>query len=221
MAHRWYSSRSLVTKTIDHRLFSSTQRLLFGAGGSPIGSPRVGQSALSHPPWFRGGLGAGDRPHGPLPVSIPRQCTPRARLGRPALRRPTCGCSRRDAGRGLTAGHTCQRANAQGLVNCPFLGTAQGDCGRWGGTPERAGGWDQIARGEWETPGNYCTRREMPSFCIRASRVVGLSPRSLAAPLPPLTRQLVSSSILIMCSRPGPYRSGAASRTVTPRPGVG
>ena len=31
------------------------------------------------------------------------------------------------------AGETCQRANAKSLVDCPFLGTAPGDCGRWGG----------------------------------------------------------------------------------------
>ena len=46
------------------------------------------------------GLGAGDRRHGPLPLSTTRQRTPRARLRRPALWHPTCCCSRREAGRG-------------------------------------------------------------------------------------------------------------------------
>jgi hypothetical protein len=133
MVHRLYSSRSLSPRPLITASTFQRRGCFLAQVGPPIGSPRVGQSALSHPPWFRGGLGAGDRQHGPLPVSIPRQCTPRARLRRPALRRPTGGRGRQYAGRGLTAGHTCQRANAQGLVNCPFLGTAPGDCGRWGG----------------------------------------------------------------------------------------
>jgi hypothetical protein len=31
------------------------------------------------------------------------------------------------------AGETCQHANAQGLVECPVLGTAPGDGRGWGG----------------------------------------------------------------------------------------
>ncbi len=40
--------------------------------------------------------------------------------------------------------------------------------------------------------------RWMPSFFMRASRVVGLRPSRLAAPLGPLTRQLFCSSTLMM-----------------------
>lgn len=39
------------------------------------------------------------------------------------------------------------------------------------------------------------------SFFIRESKVVDFSPRSLAAPFSPLTRQAVSSSAWVMCSR--------------------
>jgi len=219
MVHRVSSSRSLSPRPLITASSLQHRGCCLAQAAHSIGGPRVGQSALSHPPWLRGGLGAGDRPHGPLPVSIPRQCTPRARLRRPALRCPTCGRGRQDAGRGLTAGHACPRAHAQGLVNCPVLGTAPGDCGRWGGCQSMLAGGisSRQARGK---PPAIAAHGGRCRASASVPRVVGLSLRSLAAPLSPLTRQPVSSSISIMCSRPGPRRSGAASRTVTPRPGV-
>jgi hypothetical protein len=37
-------------------------------------------------------------------------------------------------GTGRRSQETCQRASAQGLADYPSLGTAPGDCGRWGGS---------------------------------------------------------------------------------------
>jgi hypothetical protein len=215
-ASRSLSPRSLITASTLQR-----RGCFLAQVGPPIGSPRVGPSALSHPPWFREGLGADDRPHEPTPRVHPEAVhatCPTQATGPPA---PNLWQRKAIRGAGANGRAHVPTCRCPGLGKLPISWHGAGGRRTRGRVPERTGGWDQIARGERETPGNYCTRREMPSFCIRASRVVGLSPRSLAAPLSPLTRQPVSSSFLIMCSRPGPRRSGAASRTVTPRPGVG
>ena len=122
-----------VTKTSDHRLSSSTQRLLFRASGSldrrPTGGavgPRVSTGAR----WGARGWYSSAWPvllvhlqavHAPCPPV------------ETALWRATCCGGRQYAWRGLTAGHTCQHAHTKSLVECPFLGTAPGDCGGWGG----------------------------------------------------------------------------------------
>jgi len=49
--------------------------------------------------------------------------------------------------------------------------------------------------------GKYYECFLMPSFSILESSVVGLRPKSLAAPFGPLMRQLVASNVLMMCSR--------------------
>jgi hypothetical protein len=45
---------------------------------------------------------------------------------------PVAAAGERQGGE-ARAGETCPRAHAQGLVDCPFLGTEPADCGRWGG----------------------------------------------------------------------------------------
>ena len=183
MVHRWYSSRSLSPRPLITASTLQRRGSFLAQVGPPIGSPRVGQSALSHPPWFRGGLGAGDRRHGPLPVSTPRQCTPRARLRRPALWRPTCGCGRRDAGRGVAGrAHvpTCPYPKPGRL---PISWHGAGGRRRLGRALARAGGWSQISRGErGKNPVNYVPRREIPSFCMRNCSVERFIPRRTAAP---------------------------------------
>jgi hypothetical protein len=44
------------------------------------------------------------------------------------------------------SGETCPRAHAQGLVDCPFLGTEPGDCGRWGGPSAKSRAKSQLIR---------------------------------------------------------------------------
>ena len=85
------------------------------------------------------------------------------------------------------AGETCQRAHTQGLVDCPFLGTAPGDCGRWGGCQTVLAGGRRSREASGKPPVNYGARREMPSFCVRNCRVERFSPRRTAAPCGPAT----------------------------------
>ncbi len=60
----------------------------------------------------------------------------------------------------------------------------------------------------------------MPSFAIRASSVVGLRPRSSAAPLSPLTRHAVISSTSTICWRSCSSRLSTfgVERSFRPRP---
>jgi hypothetical protein len=88
------------------------------------------------------------------------------------------------------AGETCQRANAQGLVERPFLGTAPGDGRRWGRRQTVLAGGCRSREARGNPPGNYGTRREMPSFCMRNCRVERFSPRRTAAPCGPATTHL-------------------------------
>ena len=97
------------------------------------GGLRVGQSALAHPPWLRGGsvLGIVGMARSPCPLRGSARRVP-ASGDRPSGTQPVAAAGERQGGE-ARAGETCPRAHAQGLVDCPFLGTEPADCGRWGG----------------------------------------------------------------------------------------
>ena len=97
------------------------------------GGLRLGQSALAHPPWLRGGsaLGIVGMARSPCPLRGSARRVP-ASGDRPSGTQPVAAAGERQGGE-ARAGETCPRAHAQGLVDCPFLGTEPADCGRWGG----------------------------------------------------------------------------------------
>ena len=101
--------------------------------GPPIGSPRVGHSALAH---HRGSVGGSvlvivRLARSPCPSRGSARHVP-ASGDRPSGVQPVAAAGERRGGE-ARAGATCQRAHTQSLVECPFLGTAPGDRGGWGG----------------------------------------------------------------------------------------
>ena len=131
--HRLSASRSLSPRLVITASPFQHRGCCFAQAAPSIGGPRVGQSALASPPVRGGGSVL-------VIVRLARAPGPSRGSARPV---PAWGDGARGAqpvaaegqtqGGESRAGETCPRAHTQSLVNCPFLGTAPGDGGGWGG----------------------------------------------------------------------------------------